>query len=32
LTVSHFPPPPTIRIDTGTSAPPPLAPAERFER
>ena len=23
LTVSHFPPPPTIRIDTGTSAPPP---------
>jgi eukaryotic-like serine/threonine-protein kinase len=24
LTVSHFPSPPTIRIDTGTSAPPPL--------
>jgi beta-lactam-binding protein with PASTA domain len=23
LTVSHFPPPPTIRIDTGFSAPPP---------
>ena len=23
LTVSHFPPPPSIRIDTGTSAPPP---------
>jgi beta-lactam-binding protein with PASTA domain len=23
LTVSHFPPPPTSRIDTGTSAPPP---------
>jgi len=23
LTVSHFPPPPTIRIDTGISAPPP---------
>jgi serine/threonine-protein kinase len=23
LTVSHFPPPPTIRIDTGVSAPPP---------
>lgn len=23
LTVSHFPPPPTIKIDTGTSAPPP---------
>jgi serine/threonine-protein kinase len=23
LTVSHFPPPPTIRIDTGTSVPPP---------
>jgi beta-lactam-binding protein with PASTA domain len=28
LTVSHFPPPPTIRIDTGISAPPP-APDER---
>jgi eukaryotic-like serine/threonine-protein kinase len=24
LTVSHFPAPPSIRIDTGTSAPPPL--------
>jgi len=24
LTVSHFPPPPSLRIDTGTSAPPPL--------
>jgi beta-lactam-binding protein with PASTA domain len=24
LTVSHFPPPPTIRIDTGISRPPPL--------
>jgi beta-lactam-binding protein with PASTA domain len=23
LTVSHFPPPPSIRIDTGVSAPPP---------
>lgn len=23
LTVSYFPPPPTIRVDTGTSAPPP---------
>src|SRR6266566_4498790 len=23
LTVSHFPPPPTIRIDTGVTAPPP---------
>src|SRR6478672_7267671 len=23
LTVSHFPPPPSIRIDTGTAAPPP---------
>ncbi|HEY8852200.1 MAG TPA: PASTA domain-containing protein [Gemmatimonadaceae bacterium] len=23
LTVSHFPPPPSIRIDTATSAPPP---------
>ena len=27
LTVSHFPPPPTIRIDTGLSAPPPMAPS-----
>ncbi len=26
LTVSHFPPPPTIRIDTGISAPPPPPP------
>jgi serine/threonine-protein kinase len=32
LTVSHFPPPPTIRIDTGVSAPPPLGAAERLER
>jgi serine/threonine-protein kinase len=32
LTVSHFPPPPTVRIDTGVSAPPPLGAAERFER
>jgi len=24
LTVSHFPPPPSIRIDTGITAPPPL--------
>jgi len=32
LTVSHFPPPPKIRIDTGISAPPPLAAAERPER
>ena len=31
LTVSHFPPPPTIRIDTGVSVPPP-GPAPRFER
>ena len=31
LTVSHFPPPPTIRIDTGVSAPPP-GPAPSFER
>ena len=23
LTVSHFPPPPTIKIDTGIYAPPP---------
>jgi eukaryotic-like serine/threonine-protein kinase len=27
LTVSHFPPPPTIRIDTGVTAPPPLPSA-----
>jgi beta-lactam-binding protein with PASTA domain len=26
LTVSHFPPPPSIRIDTGISAPPPSNP------
>jgi serine/threonine-protein kinase len=26
LTVSHFPPPPSIRIDTGITAPPPTAP------
>ena len=32
LTVSHFPPPPTIRIDTGVSAPPPQGPAPSFER
>jgi len=32
LTVSHFPPPPTIRIDTGVSPPPPPGPAPRFER
>lgn len=31
LTVSHFPPPPSIRIDTGVSAPPPGA-VPRFER
>jgi len=31
LTVSHFPPPPTIRIDTGVYRPPP-GPAPRFER
>ncbi len=30
LTVSHFPPPPTIRIDTSLSVPPP--PASSFER
>ena len=24
LTISHFPPPPTIHIDTGVSVPPPL--------
>jgi beta-lactam-binding protein with PASTA domain len=27
LTVSHFPPPPSIRIDTGISAPPPPPPS-----
>jgi beta-lactam-binding protein with PASTA domain len=27
LTVSHFPPPPSIRLDTGVTAPPPLLPA-----
>src|SRR2546429_4719156 len=29
LTISHFPPPPSIKIDTGVSAPPPppLSPA-----
>lgn len=32
LTVSHFPPPPTIRIDTGVSAPPPPGAAPSFER
>jgi beta-lactam-binding protein with PASTA domain len=32
LTVSHFPPPPTIRIDTGVSRPPPQGPAPGFER
>src|SRR5256886_13733420 len=26
LTVSHFPPPPSIRIDTGITAPPPSSP------
>jgi beta-lactam-binding protein with PASTA domain len=26
LTVSHFPPPPSIRIDTGITAPPPPPP------
>jgi len=26
LTVSHFPPPPSIKIDTGISAPPPSSP------
>ena len=31
LTVSHFPPPPSIRIDTGVSAPPP-GPAPSFKR
>jgi eukaryotic-like serine/threonine-protein kinase len=32
LTVSHFPPSPTIRIDTGVSRPPPQGPAPGFER
>jgi eukaryotic-like serine/threonine-protein kinase len=35
LTVSRFPPPPTIRIDTGIYAPPPPGPpgpTARFER
>lgn len=32
LTVSHFPPPPTIRIDTGVSAPPPPGAAPSSER
>lgn len=32
LTVSHFPPPPTIRIDPGVSPPPPPGPAPSFER
>jgi eukaryotic-like serine/threonine-protein kinase len=35
LTVSHFPPPPSIQIDPGISAPPPPpppGPAPRFER
>ena len=31
LTVSHFPPPPTIRIDTSVYKPPP-GPAPSFER
>jgi serine/threonine-protein kinase len=26
LTVSHFPPPPSVRLDTGVTAPPPLLP------
>jgi len=29
LTISHFPPPPSIRIDTGISAPPPATPPDR---
>ena len=30
LTISHFPPPPSIKIDTGVSAPPPpRSPAPR---
>jgi beta-lactam-binding protein with PASTA domain len=32
LTVSHFPPPPTIRIDPGVSPPPPPGPAPSSER
>ena len=33
LTVSHFPPPPSIQIDPGISAPPPPpGPSPRFER
>jgi beta-lactam-binding protein with PASTA domain len=35
LTVSHFPPPPTIQMDPGISPPPPPpppGPAPRFER
>jgi beta-lactam-binding protein with PASTA domain len=32
LTVSHFPPPPTIRIDPGVSPPPPPGPAASSER
>ena len=32
LTVSHFPPSPTIRIDTGVYRPPPQGPAPRLER
>jgi beta-lactam-binding protein with PASTA domain len=32
LTVSHFPPPPSIRIDTGRTVPPPSPPSLQFER
>jgi serine/threonine-protein kinase len=32
LTVSHFPPPPTIRIDPSLSVPPPPGPGPSFER
>jgi eukaryotic-like serine/threonine-protein kinase len=32
LTVSHFPPPPTIRIDTGMTVPPPPGARPSFER
>jgi beta-lactam-binding protein with PASTA domain len=32
LTVSHFPPPPTIRIDPGVSVPPPPRAGPSFER